>query len=133
MRGLLAAVVAGLLSAGCGTSGDRDSARGVAERFYAAVARDRGEEACAQLSAAAVKQLEGQSGQACDRVVTRLELPGRVVVGAEVFVTNAKVDLDGGESAYLNRERAGWRLTAVGCTADDGDPKDTPMTCEVEA
>jgi hypothetical protein len=50
-----------------------------------------------------------------------------------VFVTNAKVELTGGDSAFLNREPAGWRLTAVGCKAEQGDPKDTPLDCEVEA
>ena len=119
--------------AGCGTSDDRDQARTVVERFYDAVRDDRGEDACAELSEAAVKQLESQTSQRCPAVVTRLEYLGGPVVDAHVYVSNAKVDLGGGESAFLNRGPDGWRLSAIACKPEEGPPRDFPMECEVEA
>ena len=52
---------------------------------------------------------------------------------AEVFVTNARVEVAGGESAYLGREPTGWKLTAVGCKPADGKPAARPLECEVES
>ena len=75
---------------GCGTADDRDQARGVVQRFYHALEEGRGRDACTDLSAATVAQLESQSGQRCARVVTRLELEGGAVAETEVFITNAQ-------------------------------------------
>ena len=124
-------VVLGL--AGCGTSDDRDQVRTVVERFYDAVREDRGEDACAELSEAAVKQLESQTSQRCPAVVSRLEYLGGPVVDAHVYVSNAKVDLSTGESAFLNRGPTGWKLSAIACKPEDGNPQDRPLDCEVEA
>lgn len=133
MRGsiVLGALVA--LAAGCGTSDDRDQARGVVERFYDAVRHDRAQDACAQLSAATVEELESQTGQSCRGVIMRLEYVGGAIVDVRVYITNAKVDLSGGESAFLNREPEGWKLTAIGCKPEDGKPRDRPFDCEAEA
>src|SRR3712207_3870841 len=59
--------------AGCGTSDDRDQARAVVERFYDAIRDDRADDACAELSAATIAQIESQTEQSCDGVITRLE------------------------------------------------------------
>jgi hypothetical protein len=118
---------------GCGTSDDRDQARSVVERFYDSVRHDRGEQACAQLSSETVSALESQSGQSCRSVITRLEYQGGAIAHAEVFITSARVDLRGGESAFLDREPEGWRITAVACRPEEGDPRSHPMDCEVEA
>ena len=122
-----------VLLAGCGTSDDRDQARGVVERFYDAVRQDRAEDACAQLSAATVKELESQTEQSCEGVITRLEYDGGAIESVEVYVTNAKVDLRSGESTFLSREPAGWKITGVACKAVEGKPADRPLDCEVEA
>ena len=122
-----------LALAGCGTSDDRAQARTVVERFYDAVREDRGEDACAELSEAAVKQLESQTSQRCPEVVARLEYAGGAVVDAHVYVSNAKVDLSTGESAFLNRGPTGWKLSAIACKPEDGSPQDVPLDCEVEA
>ena len=127
----LALLAAGL--AGCGTSDDRDQSRSVVERFYDAVREDRGEDACAQLSAATVEALESQTEQSCEGVITRLEYDGGAVEGVEVFITNAKVDLGSGESTFLSREPTGWKITGVACKAVEGKPADRPLQCEVEA
>lgn len=122
-----------LTAGGCGTGDDRDQAAGVVERFYDALRADDGAGACRQLSAAAVAQLESRSGRSCASVVTRLPFEGGAVVKSEVFVTSARVQLRNDESAFLDREPTGWKLTAVGCRAEDGKPRHRPLDCELEA
>jgi hypothetical protein len=51
----------------------------------------------------------------------------------EVYVTNAKADLESGESAYLLQTQDGWRISAVGCTPEGGKPADRPYDCELQA
>ena len=119
--------------AGCGTADDRDEARVVVERFYDAVRDDRPEEACTQLAESALEQLESQTGRECKDVIVRLEYEGGAVVDAHVYITNAKVDLTSGESAFLDREPTGWKLSAIGCKVQGGNPRDRPFDCEVEA
>ena len=126
-------LLASILAAGCGTAGDRTEARAVVERFYDAVRQGDGEGACVQLSAAAAERLEQQSGQGCEEAVTRLDYVGGAIVGAEVYVTGAKVDLRGGESAFLDKDSTGWRITAAGCRPEQGRPRERPWTCELEA
>lgn len=135
MRRLSPAVFAALplLLGACGTGEDRTQAEGVVERFYAAIEREDGQAACDQLSATAAAQLESQSGQACREVVTRLELDPGPVHRTEVFVTTAKVDLEGGDSLFLGREPTGWKLTAIGCKPEQGKPADRPFECELES
>ena len=125
--------LAALLAGGCGTSDDRDEARAVVERFYAAVRDDDGDAACEQLGESLLEQVEAQTEQSCPDVVTRLEYDGGEIVAAEVYITNAKVDLRSGESAFLSREPDGWKLSAIGCKAEKGKPADRPFECEVES
>ena len=126
-------VACAALAAGCSTAGDRSEARAVVERFYHAVRADRGEDACVQLSTPAVEQLEQQTGKGCEEVVTRLDYVGGAIVDANVYVTGAKVDLRGGESAFLDKGSTGWRISAIGCRPEKGLPRDRPYACEVEA
>ena len=132
-RALVLAALLALFALGCGTSDDRDQARAVVERFYAAIEADQAEEACEQLSDSTLEQLESQTGQSCEGVITRLEYSPGAVVETEVFITNAKVDLDSGESAFLAREDDGWKLSAIACKPEKGKPADRPFECEVEA
>lgn len=132
-RALLACIaIAAASVAGCGRSADRADVRSVADRFYAAIAQDRGDLACAQLSHPTRQQLESQTGQPCDDVVTRLDHAGGEVAAVAVFVTNAKVDMTSGESVFLSLEPEGWRLTAIGCKPP-ARPRDEPFDCEAEA
>jgi hypothetical protein len=131
-RALIALLAAAAL-AGCGTSDDRAQARGVVERFYAAVRQGDGGTACAQLSDAARKALESQSGQACGEVVTRLDYAGGAIARTQVYLTSARVDLRGGEAAFLDRGPAGWRISAVACKAQEGPSSEVPLDCEAEA
>jgi hypothetical protein len=132
-RAVIVTLAAGALLTGCGTSDDRDQAREVAARFYAAVAGDRPEEACAQLSGPARSALESQTGRSCRAAITGLDYDGGEIVGAQVFITNAKVDLDSGESAFLSREAKTWKISALACKPEHGKPRDRPFECEVEA
>lgn len=133
MRVLVTAALASVLLTGCGTADDRDQARDVVTRFYAALNADRAQVACAQLSDAARTALEDQEGRPCARAIGDLGLQGSTVVATKVYITNAKVDLADGDSAFLGREHAGWRLSAVGCKAENGKPRDRPLNCELEA
>ncbi len=133
MRKALPTLLLVLVLAGCGTADDREQAVGVVERFYDAVRHDRAEEACAQLTTAAMTQLESQAQQPCGAAIARLEYEGGAVVDAHVYLTNAKVDLRNGESAFLSREPSGWRISALACRPEQGEPRDRPYDCEVEA
>ena len=136
VRGRILIVCATLLllvPPGCGVGDDRDAARAVTERFYASIADGDGAAACEQLGEETVKQLESQSGQACADAVTRLDLEPGAIQSVAVYATNAKIDLDTGESAFLSPEPAGWRMSAIGCKAEQGKPRDRPLDCEVEA
>lgn len=130
---LLSLCGAGLTLGACSASDGRARAVTTVERFYDAIRGGRGEDACSLLSAPAFEQIESQSGQPCRDVIARLRYGGGTIVDAEVFVTNAKVDMLGGESAFLSQEPAGWKLTAVGCRAEAGKPRDHPLDCELKA
>ena len=122
-----------VVGAGCGTGDDRAAARAATERFYAAVGQDDGAAACAELSEDTVKALESERGQECAEAVTQLEYAGGSIVGVEVYATNAKVDLSGGESAFVSPGPGGWKLSAVGCKPEEGKPRDRPLECEAES
>ena len=133
-QGLIAcALCLAVATAGCGVGDDRDAARAVTERFYAAVRADDGAGACQELGEDTVKQLESQSGQDCAAAVTQLQLSPGAITSVAVYATNAKVDLDSGESAFLSPEPGGWRVSAIGCRPEEGKPRDRPLDCEVEA
>ena len=129
----VSAVLLALCVLGCGTADDRAAARETTERFYAAVANDDGAAACEELSEDTVKELESQSGQECADAVTDLEYAGGSVVTVEVYATNAKADLSGGESAFLSPESGSWKLSAIACRPEEGKPRDRPLDCEVQA
>jgi hypothetical protein len=126
-------LLAGALSlSACGTADDRAQARAAAQRFFADVGRSDGTGACAELSQAAIKQLVQQEQAPCRQGVGRLDVAPAGITRVEVFVTNAKVDLDNGASAFLDRSPDGWKLSAVGCRPQ-GKPADRPYDCELEA
>jgi hypothetical protein len=129
-RHLLPVALTALLLAGCGRSGDRASARSVAESFYAAVDAHDGARACAWLSSAARQALEQNESEACPRAVEHLELSGGRARRVEVHSTEAAVALNGGDVVYLETTPRGWRISAAGCR----DPAyDKPADCALES
>ena len=62
-----------------------------------------------------------------------LEIEAGSPTELELYLTNAKADLDNGESAFLSLTAEGWRVSAAGCKRGDGPPADVPMDCELEA
>lgn len=128
-----AAALSFALLAGCGTADDRTQAEDVVARFSAALDAGRGDDACALLSDATAAQLEQTEQKPCAEAVTSLPHEPGAVANAEVYITNAKIDLDSGETMFLSREADGWKLSAVACTPADGKPADRPYECEVEA
>ena len=118
---------------GCGRSGDQAQATEVTERFFAAVGSGDGATACAQLSTDTRKALEQDERKPCREAIGGLSIDPGSPTKVALYLTNAKADLDNGESAFLSLTAEGWRLSAVGCKPGDGPPADTPMDCELEA
>jgi hypothetical protein len=133
VRSLVLVVGLAALVAGCGQGDDREEVRAVSQRFSTALAEREGAVACAQLSENLVRRLESQEGEPCPQAILGLGLSNGQPVAVDAFITNAKVDLTGGQSAFLDRSREGWRLSALGCRPEEGKPADRPFECEVEA
>jgi hypothetical protein len=72
--------------------------------------------------------LEKSEGQPCDRAVLSLRLTPGAVAAASVWVTSAKVSLEGGQAAFLDQIAGTWKLGAVGCRPQPGEPYE----CELE-
>jgi hypothetical protein len=119
--------------AGCGTADDRTQARATVERFYDAVRSGDAASACEEVGEGLLEAIESATQQSCRGVITRFEYEGGEVTGTEVYMTAAKVDLSGGESVFLSREDAGWKLSALACRAEEGKPADRPWECEADA
>jgi hypothetical protein len=132
LRPVVLALAAAFALTACGTADDRVQARGTVQRFLADLGRGDGAGACGQLSQDTIKQLIQQEQAACAKAVTGLKVTPGAVTRVQVFVTNAKVDLSNGASAYLDRSPDGWKLSAVGCRPD-AKPADHPYDCELEA
>ena len=131
MLGLLLLLCLG--ATGCGRSGDREQATQVAERFFTAIGSGDGATACAQLSADTRKALEDDEQKPCREAIGGLSIDAGSPTKLELYLTNAKADLDDGQSAFLSQTAEGWRISAAGCKPGDGPPTDVPMDCELEA
>jgi hypothetical protein len=128
---LAAVTILGVALAGCGTGDDRSQAGAVADRFSAALERGDGTVACAQLSVALAQQVSSDAGEPCPRAITSLNVQPARAGAVAVFITNAKVDLANGRTAFLSRDPGGWRLSAIGC-APSAKPADRPFDCDAE-
>jgi len=133
MRLAFVLMFAVLATAGCGRSDDRAEVRSVTEHFLAAFESGDGQAACADLSTDTRKELESQEQRDCREAVGELQLEPGATDRVEVYVTNAKVDLASGQSVFLSRTQEGWRLSAVGCEPEAGEPAEQPFDCELEA
>lgn len=119
--------------AGCGGGAERTGVRVVTERFYSAIRSGDGAAACAALTADTRTELASQEGKPCAQAIGTLDLHPAAVARVQVYITNAKADLAGGETAFLSREADGWRLSAIGCEPQAAKPADRPYDCEAQA
>jgi hypothetical protein len=130
-RILLALALCAVLLGGCGPDADRDAARAVTDRFFAALGSGDGEQACAQLSPDTRAEVESQEQKPCREAITGLGLEGAAVARVNVYIVSAMAELANGDAAFLDHGQEGWRLSAVGCK-DEGKPADRPFDCDVE-
>jgi hypothetical protein len=128
MLRLLALAALLVLLGGCGRGDDRDTARAVTDRFFAAVDAGDGALACGQLNPETRSALEEQESSACRDAVTQLDLQGAPVESVEVYEREAFVRLTSGEAAFLDQGAEGWRISAAGCTPVG----DKPYDCRLE-
>jgi hypothetical protein len=126
-------LLAALALAGCGQDANGDAVRTVTARFYTAVAQHDGALACRQLAQPTVKQLEQNEKATCSKAIGALGLAPARIAHVAVYVTNAKVDLTNGASAFLEETATGWRISALGCRPTGGDPKVQPLGCAVQS
>jgi hypothetical protein len=129
MRAAALAVLV-LAVCGCGRSGDRQTVRGVALQFYAAVDRHEGARACALLGAETRKALEDRESEPCDEAVEHLDLTSGPVGKVSVYSTEAAVELRGGDTVFLQDTKQGWRIAAAGCRPSGHEE---PADCDLEA
>jgi hypothetical protein len=111
----------------CGGSQDADVESAAAD-FYAAVGADDGEAACALLSPKTRTEVEQSSGTSCAEGLLEEDIP-EVAEPEAVSVFGAMGQVRyAGETAYLTRDRDGWRVLAAACTSRPAGPDD----CQVE-
>jgi hypothetical protein len=126
----LVAVGVGLALTGCGAT-DSSGAADAAERLYAAYADKDGASACELLSESTLERLEHDERQPCEEAVLSLKLSGERAAASSAYVTEAKVDLDGGDSVFLEETPDGWRVNAAGCKPVPD--QEAPYDCELES
>ena len=122
-----------LAATGCGRGDDRDRATAVAGKFLQAVAAGDAAVACGLLAADTRNALEDSEQASCGEAIGSVQIDAGAPTAVELYLTNAKADLDNGDSAFLSLTRDGWRISAAGCKAGDGPRADAPMDCEIEA
>jgi hypothetical protein len=82
---------------------------------------------CALLAPAALAALESDESAPCTATVGRLAPPGGQVQQTEVWGDEAQVRMTG-DTLFLTRTGAGWKVIAAGCTSNG----DLPYQCRVE-
>ena len=123
-RGLVVGGALALLVPGC-ASAERPEVERVATTFE----NPSGDaaERCGLLVPTALEQLEKDAGAPCENVIGDLPLEGGAVGRVEVWGGDAQVRLSG-DTVFLTKTAAGWRVAAAACTARPEGPYD----CEVE-
>jgi hypothetical protein len=82
---------------------------------------------CTLLAPATVSALEFAESAACTDAIGPLAPPGGPVLSAEVWGDAAQVHLTG-DTMFLTRTSAGWKVAAAGCVPRG----DAPYECRVE-
>jgi hypothetical protein len=116
--------------ASCGAT-DSGGAADAAERLYAAYGNEDGAAACETLTEDTRRQLVEQERKPCEEAVLGLKLSGERAVGTSAFITEAKVDFDGGDSVFVEETADGWQVNAAGCKPVRD--QEAPYDCQVES
>lgn len=128
---LVASTVAGCTGvvAGCtGMTARTTEAVALAQEFEQAVHDGRPAEACALLAPETRSELEESGRMACGPALAQEQLPvGGPVRGTDVYGRQAIVTLSG-DTLFLSRFDAGWRVVAAGCVPEP----DKPYQCTVK-
>lgn len=114
---LLACLAVGTLAllTGC-SSGQEDEVSATARQFYAAVAQQDGRAACALLAPSTRSEVEQSAQKACRTAILEESLPHVTRPHAvQAYGTMSQVRY-GGETAFLSRFGAHWKVVAAGCT-----------------
>jgi hypothetical protein len=117
------------LATGCSSVGpDLSMSGSAARRFHEALADDDLAVACELLAPGTREELEKSAQTSCPQALAEAGLPqAATVTTADVYGTNARVVLDG-DTVFLARFGAQWRVTAAGCKARP----DLPYDCDVK-
>ncbi len=124
IRALLVAGALALLVSGC-SSTERPEVERVATEFE----DSSGDPAarCDLLMPQTLEQVEEEAGAPCTDAIGDLPLDGGDVSDVHVWGGNAQVRM-AGDTVFLNRTPAGWRIAAAICSPRPERPYD----CEVE-
>jgi len=118
---ILVALVTAVV-AGCTPTGE-SAAWATASQFETALAAQDHDAACRLLSDEARHRLEMASTRPCPAALAALSLPAGQARSIETWGGNSQVRLDG-SVLFLAEFRAGWRVTAAGCTPRPDQPYD---------
>jgi hypothetical protein len=98
------------------------------EQVAAAFTRSGADDRCALLAPATLAALEHDESAPCPDALGQVDLPGGQVVSSAVWGDNAQVQLTG-DTLFLTRTDAGWKVAAAGCVPRG----EAPYLCRLEA
>jgi hypothetical protein len=120
---VLTAVAAAMATAGCAGLQQPE-----VERVAAAFTESGAVQGCALLAPATLAALEHDESAPCAQALGQLDLPGGQLVSSAVWGENAQVRLTG-DTLFLTRTAAGWKVAAAGCTPRG----EAPYLCRLQA
>jgi hypothetical protein len=112
----------------CPTAGCAGLQQPEVEQVAAAFTESGAVDRCVLLAPATVAALEHDESAPCADALGQLDLPGGQVVSSAVWGENAQVRLTG-DTLFLTRTAAGWKVAAAGCTPQG----EAPYLCRLEA
>ncbi len=115
---LVLALALAIVAGACGSVASReDAATAAARQFRMAISNQDGAKACALLAPRTRRDVEQVTKQSCTAGLLDQEIPiGQDPArGSDVYGDQARVAF-AGDTVFLARFRAGWRVTAAGCT-----------------
>jgi hypothetical protein len=128
--GILALLGSLVLLTGCSSLGAGPAhAAAAAVRFHRVVAAGDDATACDLLAPRTSEEVAKSVGQSCPKALAGAGLPRSTTARTtDVYGGNARVVLDG-DTVFLSRFGAQWRVTAAGCTPR----QDLPYDCDVKS